>query len=244
MAHRRRIEAFTRRDLLVVIAVLVVLLSLLIPALQRANQKAKRISCICNLKQLGTAYRIWSNDHRDQFPAFAPFTNGGWSNLLYRANAGIYAWTNYALMANEIGQSPRVLLCPADERKPANSFSNSFSNTNISYFIGVTANDTYPQSLLGGDRNLGPGTTQDPEYGFSPSDGRGNDVVINGPVCWSLKMHSRGNPAGAGNILLGDGSAQQVSSASMSGTWVKCALAEKASIGKTTNFSGIRLIFP
>jgi hypothetical protein len=50
---------------------------------------------------------------------------------------------------------------------------------------------------------LGPGTTPDPEYGFSPADGRGNDVVINGPVCWSLKMHSRGNPAGWGNILLG-----------------------------------------
>jgi competence protein ComGC len=245
MAHSRRTEAFTRRDLLVVIAVLVVLVvGSLVPALQRAKQKAQSISCICNMKQLGTAYRIWSNDHGDQFPAFAPLTNGGWSNLLYLTNAGAYAWTNYGVMANEIGQSPQVLRCPADERKPAFSFSNLLSNTNISYFVGVTANDTYPQSLLGGDRNLGPGTTPDAEYGFSPADGKGNDVFVNGPVCWSLKMHSRGNDAGAGNILLGDGSSQQVTSLSLRFNWLTNALAAKTAQDKTTNSPGIRLIFP
>ena len=217
------------------IVVFVVLVSFLIPPLQRARQKAQRISCICNLKQLGTAYRIWANDNGDVFPAFAPLTNGGWSNLLYLTNAGSYAWTNYGVMANEIGQSPRVLLCPADERKPAHSFSDLYSNTNISYFVGVTANDTYPQSLLGGDRNLGPGTTPDPEYGFSPTNGKGNDVVINGPVCWSLKMHSRGNDAGAGNILLGDGSSQQVTSGSLYVNWVKNAFATKVVYIKSTN---------
>ncbi len=111
-------------------------------------------------------------------------------------------------------------------------------------FVGVNACDTYPQSILGGDRNLGPGTTPDSEYGFSPSDGRGNDVIINGPVCWSLKMHSRGNPTGAGNILLGDGSAQEVTSGSLRGNWLKNALAEKAAHDKSTNPPGLRLIFP
>ena len=110
--------------------------------------------------------------------------------------------------------------------------------------MGVSADDTYPQSILGGDRNLGPGTTPDPEYGFSPADGKGNDVIINGPVCWSLKTHSRGNPAGAGNILLGDGSAQQVTSGNLYQNWVKNALAEKAADDKETNSPGLRLIFP
>jgi competence protein ComGC len=240
MAHNRRTEAFTRRDLVVVIAVLVVLGIFLIPALQRATQKSRSICCNCNLKQIGTAYRIWANDNGDQFPAFAPITNGGWSNLLYRTNASTYAWTNYVLMANELGQSPLVLVCPADERKPADSISN-LANTNLSYFVGVNANDTYPQSLLGGDRNLGPGTTPDPEYGFSPADGRGNDVVIAGPVCWSLKMHSRGNPAGLGNILLGDGSAQQATSASLEADWVRNAFATTSVYVKSTNSTGVSM---
>ena len=243
-AHSRGAAAFTRRDLVVLIAALVVLALLLVPALQRSHQKSMRLTCICNLKVIGTAYRIWANDNGDHYPAFTPQTNGGWRDLLYLTNASTYAWTNYVTMANELGQNPWLLTCPTDERRPANSFSNHFANTNVSYFVGVNANDTYPQSLLGGDRNLGPGTTPDPEYGFSPTNGRGNDVVINGPVCWSLNMHSRGGPAGAGNILLGDGSAQQVTSGNLYGNWVKTALAEKAAHDKATNYAGLRLIFP
>jgi type II secretory pathway pseudopilin PulG len=260
MARSRRTEAFTRTELVVVIAVLVVLGLWLIPAFQRAKQKADRVHCLNNLMQIGSAYRIWSNDNGDHFPAFAPHSMGGWSNLLYFTNASTYAWTNYAIMANELGQSPRLLDCPSDERKPANNCSN-LANTNISYFVGVNANDTYPQSLLGGDRNLGPGTTPDPEYGFSPTNGRGNDVTINGPVCWSLKMHSHGNNAQAGNILLGDGSAQQTTSPVLYNNWVKNAFATKVvwanstnSPGEksaadfipnpATNSPGLRLIFP
>jgi hypothetical protein len=146
-------------------------------------------------------------------------------------------------MAYEMGQNPRLTICPTDERKSADKFSN-LSNTNISYFVGVNANDTYPQAILGGDRNLGPGTTPDPEYGYSPADGRGNDVIINGPVSWSLKMHSRGNNAGAGNILLGDGSAQQVNSGNLNMNWLKNASPGKFAEDKATNAPGVRLIFP
>jgi hypothetical protein len=227
-----------------VIAVFIILILFLIPALQRVNQKSRRLCCICNLKVIGTAYRIWANDHGDQFPAFAPQTNGGWRDLLNRANASDYCWTNYATMAGELGQSPLTLVCPSDERKPANTFSNFVANTNLSYFVGVGASDAHPQSLLGGDRNLGPGTTPGSDYGFSPANGEGNDVIINGPICWSLKMHSRGNIAGAGNIMLGDGSAQQATSGNLYGNWVRNALAEKATQDKTTNFPGMRVIFP
>jgi competence protein ComGC len=243
MADRRRIEAFTRKELIVVIVVLVVLGLMLPPAIERQKQKSRSIACICKLLNLWTAYRIWSNDHGDHFPANTPITNGGWSDLLYRTNASTYCWTNYVTMANELGQSPFILLCPDDERTTVSTFS-ELSNTNISYFVGVDANDTYPQAILGGDRNLGPGTTPDPEYGFSPADGRGNDVVINGPVCWSLKMHSRRNNAGAGNIMLGDGSAQQVTSGNLNANWLKPASETAAAHDKATNSPGMRLIFP
>ncbi|MGD1086382.1 MAG: hypothetical protein ABSA47_16725, partial [Verrucomicrobiota bacterium] len=49
-----------------------------------------------------------------------------------------------------------------------------------------------------------------------PKNGKGNDVTIpiSGPVSWSLKMHSAGNPAGLGCIILGDGSNLKTTTAS------------------------------
>jgi hypothetical protein len=224
LARIQRAEAFTRIELMVVIVVTfgVVLLSLAILTKPRVCCKAKRISCINNLKQIGTAYRIWSNDNGDRFPAMQSVAKGGWNDFLTKPNEGFMCWENYALMSNEMGQSTKVLVCPSDEREAAISFTN-FANTNLSYFVGVGSDDTYPQSLLGGDRNLGPGTIPDRQYGYSPENGQGNDVAIQtnsqaGPVCWSLKMHSEGNAAGAGNILLGDGRSQQVN-AHYLGSW-------------------------
>jgi hypothetical protein len=111
----------------------------------------------------------------------------------------------------------------------------------------VSANTKSPRSILAGDRNLGGGTVPDSDFGFSPASGEGNDVAIpiNGSVSWSLKMHSADKPAGAGNILMDDGSVQQVSSASFNKNWLRNAV-------PTTNWpSGhipaspsIRLVFP
>jgi hypothetical protein len=236
--------------LLVVIVVALVLLSMFLPAThRRACCKASRISCVNNLKQIGTAYRIWSNDHGDRFPALQSVANGGWSDLVANANQGSLCWTNYALMANELGQSAKVIVCPAEARRPADNLT-SFANTNLSYLVGVSTDDSAPQSLLGGDRNLGAGTKPGNDYGFSPENGQGNDVAIQtnskaGPVCWSLKIHSLGNSAGAGNILLGDGSAQQVSSGSLRQNW-------QPNFDPTTNWPAghvpsspsIRVLFP
>jgi hypothetical protein len=230
--QRQRMAAFTRKDLSVMLAMVVALGIVLIPSTRRATRKSHTINCIRNLKELGTAYALWANAHGDRYPAVTSLTNGGWSEILNRPSASTWVWTNYAIMSYGLGQTSSILACPDDERKPAELFSNIIANTNISYFVGICTNDKYPQSILGGDRNLGPGTTPDPQYGYSPSDGRGNDVVIKGPVSWSLKMHSHGDSAGRGNILIGDGSAQQTTSRSLTSYWLP------------TNTSGVRLIFP
>ena len=123
----------------------------------------------------------------------------------------------------------------------------NLDNTHVSYFIGVSANDTQPQSILGGDRNLGPGTVPAPEYGYSPKSGKGNDVAIpiSGPVSWSLKMHSAGYPVGAGNILLGDGSVQQVSTTNLIQMWMPNAQgADNWPAGQVPANPSIRLVFP
>jgi hypothetical protein len=249
MIGRRRsdpdVAAFTRTELAVVIVVLLVMGSIMPFGEPRSRGKAERIQCLNNLKQIGAAYRIWEIDDGGKFPAFSAMTNGGWNDFLARTNAGAYCWVNYSAMSNELGQTPSILTCPTDERRPATNYEVLKDNSHLSYFVGVLAIDAYPQSILGGDRNLGPGTVPDPDYGYSPTNGMGNDVVISGPVCWSLKMHSSRNSAGAGNILLGDGSAQQATSASFRQNWQPFAGATtNCPAGHVPASPSFRLIFP
>ncbi len=226
-----------------------VLLSMVFLTQHRVCCKSSRISCINNLKEIGTAYRIWANDNGDRFPASQSAALGGWKEILRNADQGFLCWTNYAIMANEMGQSPKVVVCPSEARRPAATFTN-FSNINLSYFVGVSASDQYPQSLLAGDRNLAPGTKPGDDYGLSPESGRGNDVAIQtnsmaGPVCWSLKMHSGGNSAGAGNILLGDGSAQQCTSGNFRLNWQPhFEPTTKWPAGHVPSAPSVRVLFP
>jgi hypothetical protein len=256
----QRPTAFTRTDLIVVIIVFVLFFWGIesMTATAGAKRKAQRISCLNNLKEIGTAYRLWAGDHDGHTPALESVSKGGWSDFLTNADQGAICWINYSIMQNELGQSPKPVMCPADDRPSASKFvtnavpndpHNQYfqNNSNLSYFVGVSANTNSPLSLLAGDRNLGDGTVPDSGYGFSPASGEGNDVAvaIAGPVSWSLKMHSARNAAGSGTILLGDGSVQAVTSASFNKNWLHNAPpTTNWPIGHVPATPSIRLVFP
>lgn len=65
----KKIKKFTLLELLVVVAIIGILAAMLLPVLGVAREKARRISCAGNLKQLGMAIMMYADDHNGVLPA-------------------------------------------------------------------------------------------------------------------------------------------------------------------------------
>ena len=72
-------RAFTRTELVAVLAVLGLFTTLFVHAQLDPQEKAKRdrIMCVSQLKQVGLAFRLWSNDNNDKFPMQVEAKRGG-----------------------------------------------------------------------------------------------------------------------------------------------------------------------
>src|SRR5438105_6185717 len=186
--------ALTLVEVLVVIAVIGVLFAVFINAVSHNRFRPTWVKCTNNLKAVGLSFRIFANDHGDAFPMTVSTNNGGSMESVTTGEV----FRHFRAMSNELG-TPKVLVCPADNRKAALIFS-VLSNVKISYFVGANAADTLPQSFQAGDRNL---TTNSVPLGTGLLD-----LTTNVTVGWTAALHKH-----SGNVVLGDGSVQQFTNA-------------------------------
>ncbi len=129
---------FTLIELLVVIAIIAILAAILLPALQRAREKARQAVCQSNLKQIGLAIIMYAGEYNSYVPPASVDNNDGpsWENLIYTYAGN---WD--------------VFICPSDETGMASFIKNNWGGLKSSYAFNAQVSEL---TDVDGDRWYGP----------------------------------------------------------------------------------------
>lgn len=158
-------------------------------AILQARHKARGITCNGKLKNVGLSFRIFATDNNDKFPMAVSNSLGG--SLEFVGSQGLFR--HFGVLSNELA-TPNIVRCPDDRaRRASKDFGPGFSDANVSYFVGLDADESRPQMLLSGDRNITNDSVPNPPWIL--------ELRTNSPAGWNKDIHRK-----VGNIALADGS--------------------------------------
>jgi hypothetical protein len=108
---------------------------------------------------------------------------------------------SFLVISNELN-NPERLVCPNDKQRTNVEYYVTITGSNISYFVGLDADETNSASLLSGDRNITNGTALQ------------NGILYSGPST-TTRWTTKEQHLGKGNILLSEGSVQQTANSGL-----------------------------